>query len=337
MSDHRGVSLGRYGAPYWCAHRAGHRSRVERPAPLSLAAPRLPGSRRRAPGRAPPKRWRPPARRLVGLHPPGPELLDDFFALTPVQKLLLAQLGAAVARAGPRRPVPGRRPRRPQSGRVRAELPTPRAGCPRRCCWARPVGVPLRADSNRDARARFAELLATFLAASKRARPAAPATVGIVYPTEVAGDFGLIRLYQGWCQARGRKVVLGSPFNLRRPRRRGPGPVRAALPAVVRHYKTDWWTERLPIWADEDAYPDPEPLDGPLAWSAGPAPRRCAVVNPFAAVWPRTSAPGFLWERNEELLPRGPAGGPRPTCPQTVRLETVDPRAGSPPSRPTGC
>ncbi len=259
----------------------------------------------------------------VGLILARPELLDDFFALTPVQKLLWhssAPLWHGLARAdlflvdGPGGP-------RPVVCELNADTPS---GLPEAVLLGPASGVPPERDPNRTLEPRAVDLLARFLASVER-DPAAPATVGIVYPTEVAGDFGLIRLYQRWCEARGWKVVLGSPFNLR------PAPGgRVALFAspcdlVVRHYKTDWWTERLPIWADEEPYLDPEPLHGPLrALLAAAAAGRCAVVNPFASVLVQNKRLlAFLWEQIDGLSPAARAAV-EAHVPPTVRLEAAD-------------
>src|SRR6185295_4586894 len=104
---------------------------------------------------------------------------------------------------------------------------------------------------------------------------------------------------------RGLEVVLGSPYNLQ-PRPDG-GVALFGTPCdlIVRHYKTDWWGERLPVWDDEAPYPDPDPLAGPLAillraQLAG----RCAVVNPFAAVVPQTKkAMALMWEQQACFSP----------------------------------
>jgi hypothetical protein len=255
-----------------------------------------------------------------------PALLDDFYALTPVQKVMWASsapLWHGVARAdvflvdGPGGP-------RPVVCELNADTPS---GQPEAVLLGPATGVPPDRDPNVELGGRFGDLLAYFLESVERPDPAAPATVGIVYPTEIAGDFGLIRLYQRWCEARGWKVVLGSPFNLRAV----PGG-RVALfgnpcDLVLRHYKTDWWAERHPIWADEDPYPDPEPLHAPLqALLAACAGRRCAVVNPFGSVLAqnkRTMA--FLWERIDRLS-AGAREAVEAFVPRSVRLEAADHR-----------
>ena len=148
--------------------------------------------------------------------------------------------------------------------------------------------------------------------------------VGLVYPTEMVEDLSMIALYRGWLEARGHTVVLGAPFNLR-PAACG----RVALfdvpcDVVVRHYKTDWWGERLPVRDDEPPVADPFPLRSPLlALLEASVARRTAVVNPFGAVLTQNKrALALLWELIDRLTPRA-AHAVHRWLPFTARLETV--------------
>jgi glutathionylspermidine synthase len=120
--------------------------------------------------------------------------------------------------------------------------------------------------------------------------------------------------------------VLGSPFNLSR----APGG-RVALfdtpcDVLVRHYKTDWWSEREPARDDDEPFTDNEPLAAQLglvidAELAG----RVAVMNPFGAVViqnKRTMA--LLWEAIDRFSPESQAAI-RAFLPYTVRLESLLP------------
>jgi hypothetical protein len=254
-----------------------------------------------------------------------PDLLDDFFALTPVQKLLWqssAPLWHGLLRAdvflvdGPGGATT------PVVCELNADTPS---GQPEAVLLGPATGVPAARDPNRLLQSRFGDLLARFLDAVDRPAGAGTRTVGIVYPTEMAGDFGLIRLYQRWCRARGWQVVLGSPFNLQAAPDGGVMLFGHRCDLILRHYKTDWWGERLPIWADEDPYPDREPLHAPLAalleaCAAG----RCAVVNPFGSLLAqnkRTQA--FLWDRLPQLS-AGARAAVQAHVPFSVRLEAAD-------------
>ena len=123
-------------------------------------------------------------------------------------------------------------------------------------------------------------------------------TVGIVYPTEMTDDLSVIELYARWFEARGARVILGSPFNLQPDGGGGVAMFGVPCNVIWRHYKTDWWGERRTVWRSEDAYPDAEPLSQPLALLAGATARgRCAVVNPFGAVLTQNKRMmALLWE-----------------------------------------
>ncbi len=144
--------------------------------------------------------------------------------------------------------------------------------------------------------------------------------VGIVYPTELTEDLSMILLYREWFRARGWSVALGSPFNLRRSGR-GVALLGQPCDVIVRHYKTDWWGERLAVWHDDLAFADPRPLEAQLAAVLASA---CAVVNPFAAVVPQNKrAMALMWECMDRFSPAAQAAI-RAHVPETVRLEGID-------------
>ncbi|MBI5493413.1 MAG: glutathionylspermidine synthase family protein [Deltaproteobacteria bacterium] len=153
---------------------------------------------------------------------------------------------------------------------------------------------------------------------------ALPGTAAILYPTEITEDLSLVRLYRGWLQARGWRVLLGSPFNLQ-PGAHGSVEVFGQrVDLVLRHYKTDGWTERTPAWDNEPPFADPEPLVGALGLLLqATLDGKCAVVNPFGSVLAqnkRTMA--LLWEELARL-PAAAQDVVRAHLPLTVRLETL--------------
>jgi glutathionylspermidine synthase len=153
-----------------------------------------------------------------------------------------------------------------------------------------------------------------------------PLTIGLVYPTEITEDLAVIELYARWFEARGARVVLGSPFNLRPDGSGGVAMFGVSCSVVWRHYKTDWWGERRPVWRSEEAYADAAPLTPQLEWLLGAVARgRCAVVNPFGAVLTQNKRMmALLWEE----LARFPGWARRLVrryVPHTVRLETLAP------------
>ena len=147
-------------------------------------------------------------------------------------------------------------------------------------------------------------------------------TVGLLYPTEITEDLSMVAALRQWLTARGHRTVLGAPFNV------GLGDDgRATLLAtpcdvIVRHYKTDWFGERLPVADDEPPIADRGPLAEPLACLlAAAVERRTAIVNPFGAVLTQNKrALAFCWEQTPRFSPEAQAAIRR-WLPVTVRLE----------------
>jgi len=175
-------------------------------------------------------------------------------------------------------------------------------------------------DPNRDLEARFASLVEALAAQELEAN--APPSIGLVYPTEFTEDLSLVRLYKKWFEARGKNIVLGSPYNLTYD---GDTTLLFDTPVgvILRHYKTDWWGERESVW-DDDEVPDPEPLAEALqSLFGGMAAGRLTVVNPFGAVLPQNKrAMAFFWEHIHQFSTTAQAVIER-YIPVTQRLETM--------------
>jgi glutathionylspermidine synthase len=162
------------------------------------------------------------------------------------------------------------------------------------------------------------------LAALVEAQAGRRRTVGLLYPTELTEDLSMIALYRELFTARGWRVVLGSPYNL------GPAPggglalLGEPIDVLVRHYKTDWWGEREPVWRDAAPPNDAEPLGRPLGLVAGAVlDGTCAVINPLGAVVTQNKrAFALLWEELARL-PAWAADAVRRHVPYTARLETL--------------
>jgi len=119
--------------------------------------------------------------------------------------------------------------------------------------------------------------------------------------------------------------VLGSPYNLQPLADDGVALFGRRCDVVLRHYKTDWWGERLPVRDDEAPFPDPEPLSQALATLLGAElAGRVAVVNPFGAVLPQNKrAFAFCWEAIDRFSPAAQSII-RAAVPFTRRLEACD-------------
>ncbi|PON19557.1 hypothetical protein C2W62_02105 [Candidatus Entotheonella serta] len=233
---------------------------------------------------------------LIDLLWAHPEWLDTFFGLTPYQKLMwLSAQGRwhGIARADLFLCCAGR----VQCCEVNSDTPSGEAEAVLLNQLLHPYHPDVR-DPNR----RFASRFWHMLVASHGGRE--PRTVGAVYPTELPEDLSMIAIYRKWLEARGCRVVLGSPYNLHRCPT-GVAMFGEPLDLVIRHYKTDWWGEREVVWTDAAPYLDPAPLDGPLRiLLEGEYNGHVTVVNPFGAVVTQNKLSlALMWEKIERFSP----------------------------------
>jgi hypothetical protein len=248
----------------------------------------------------------------------NPALLSEFYHLTPCQQLMWETSGGL------------------WHGMARADLFFCEDGSIR-CCELNsdtPSGQPeavilnqmLRPahgaclDPNLRLRGRFVTVLAESHA--KRTDQALK-SVGIIYPTELSEDLAMITLFSRWLEAEGWRVVCGSPFNVRRTPR-GIEVLGEAVDLVVRHYKTDWWGERAPVWTDAPEYPDPDPLERPLqALISAEVAGEVTVVNPFGSVITQNKLSlAFFWEKQQRFSARAQSWIRR-YIPETRRLSDL--------------
>lgn len=259
------------------------------------------------------------AMRILGEEP---ALLDEFFGLTPVQKAMFAAsfpMWHGIARVDLFRTDEGL-----AMAELNCDTPTGEAEAVvlGRLSRAR---NPALTDPNDSLEPRFVRLVETMREAFV-GRDAAR-TVGIVYPTEFTEDLSLVRLYKQWLESAGYTVALGSPYNLRSLGERDPTArvFDEPVSVLLRHYKTDWWSERASAWSDEELA-DTAPLQAPLlvAFEAQAA-RKSVVINPFGAVVPQNKRMmAFFWEHIHRLsIPAQDLV--RKLVPVTSRLETVHP------------
>lgn len=254
----------------------------------------------------------------------APELLDQFFRLTPVQRLMF-ETSFPLWHGHARADVFLRHDGTPVVCEMNCDTPS---GHPEAIALNQ---IALRSRETNQAvdlvdpcselPAAIARLVAAVGGRITRARP----TVGIVYPTELTEDLALITLWRTTLEARGHRVVLGSPFNLHATADGGVALFGAPVDVIVRHYKADWWGEREPLWHDEAPYPDPKPLAAQLRLLLEAQLRgRVFVVNPFGAVLPQNKrAFAFLWEHRARFSPQGQAVIDA-YVPYTMRLEAAD-------------
>ena len=256
---------------------------------------------------------------LVGLVWQDPRLLDDYFALTPYQKLMwFAAQGRwhGIARADLFVSAEGGI----RCCEVNSDTPSGEAEAVLLNRLLHPYHDGVQ-DPNRSLPAAFWRMLV----ASHGGR--APRTIGIVYPTEMTEDLSMIAVYREWLEARGCRVVLGSPFNLH-DCGTGVGMFGEAVDLLIRHYKTDWWGERQVVWSDAEPYPDDEPLSGPLQLLlAAEYGGRVSVVNPFGTVVSQNKlSMAFMWEERRRFSAAAQRWIAR-YIPETYRMTRMAPDA----------
>jgi glutathionylspermidine synthase len=185
-------------------------------------------------------------------------------------------------------------------------------------------GLGLR-DPNRDVEERFWEMLVAS-DRSTRGEVARPERIGILYPTDQPEDLSLVALYRSWFEKRGCRVVLGSPYNLGLASNGCVTLIDEPIDLLVRHYKTDWWGEREVIWSNQEAYPDPDPLERELSLLlAAERAGRVTVVNPFGAIVAQNKLSlAFIWEHRASFSPES-RQWIEDYLPETHRLIDLDP------------
>ena len=266
--------------------------------------------------------------RALGAHP---ELLDTFLCLTPVQRLMweaARPLWHGYARTDVFRTTDGRL----AVCEINADTPT---GQPEAVAAGRLAAEdhPGLFDPNAGLEARFAAMVRGAILAGVDARwleaeaaGDAPPCAGIVYATEFTEDLSVIQLMQLWLERMGLRTVLGSPWNVGRDTAGRPTLMGQPCVLFLRHYKTDWWSERIPVWLDGEPYEDARPFAAQLeVLLRAQLERRAVVLNPFGAVVAQNKRLfALMWERMD-LLPAEAARTVEQYVPETVRLDAMHP------------
>lgn len=234
-----------------------------------------------------------------------PELLDEFFGLTPFQKAMWLASGGrwhGIARVDLFLCTDGKL----RACEMNSDTPSGEA----EAVLLNQLLHPFHSDTT-DPNTNFPEQFWQMLVASCDAtlsaignpQPATrnPQSVAIIYPTDLPEDLSMIAIYKQWLEERGCRVTLGSPFNLSLDKQGRVTVIGQPVDLILRHYKTDWWGEREIVWTNQAEFPDPDPLDRELlllleAENEG----RVTVVNPFGSVITQNKlAMALMWERQE--------------------------------------
>ncbi|MCX6156235.1 MAG: glutathionylspermidine synthase family protein [Candidatus Kapabacteria bacterium] len=148
-------------------------------------------------------------------------------------------------------------------------------------------------------------------------------TIGIVYPTEMTEDLSMIKIYEKWLTDANYKVIIGAPFNLMK-KGNHLTLFDNEIDILLRHYKTDWWTERESPWSDFE-YTDSYPLDLEInAVLNAYANRTLNVINPFGSVLTQNKFSMSLFYDYFDLFSNKSQNIIRKYVPETRRLIDID-------------
>jgi len=158
--------------------------------------------------------------------------------------------------------------------------------------------------------------------------PSSVPAIALVYPTDIPEDQGMLMLYQEWLEEAGFRVLAGSPSNLGREDNGRATMFGTEIDVLFRHYKTDWWCERINVWKDAREIPDSSPLLGELANVLGPMVEgRLAVVNPFGAIVTQNKLSLAFFHENLDLFSPQSQETIRRYIPPTRRLSACEVKA----------
>ncbi|MFT4703761.1 MAG: glutathionylspermidine synthase [Bradymonadia bacterium] len=148
-------------------------------------------------------------------------------------------------------------------------------------------------------------------------------TIGIVYPTDLPEDMALVYLYKNVFEEMGCEVVLGSPFNLQRLPGGRIGMFDKEIDVVWRHYKTDWWGEREVAHTASPELMDVEPLEQTLWLLTAEDAGEVIVLNPFGSMVAQDKRSlSFFWEHMDRFS-EASKKTIRAHIPETYRFETI--------------
>ncbi|MCS6988668.1 MAG: glutathionylspermidine synthase family protein [Chloroherpetonaceae bacterium] len=254
----------------------------------------------------------------------APTLLDDFFHLTPFQKLMWFSSGGmwhVIARLDAFLTSDGRI----QICEMNSDTPSGEAE-------AVLLNELLQQENLTNPNADFERAFcdAVFECYRRNASQIKPnPTIAIVYPTDLPEDLSMIELYRRWFEKRGSEVVLGAPQNLRGTKQGSVALFGREVDILIRHYKTDWWGERESAWLDGEAFLDPDPLSTELLWLIEAERKgKLCLVNPFGAVLTQNKLSlAFLWAHLDKFSAEN-QNAIRAHIPKSLRLcDVADARA----------
>lgn len=253
-----------------------------------------------------------------------PELLDEFYELTPYQKAMwlesegrwhgIARIDLFLCTDGTIK-----------SCEMNSDTPSGEAEAVLLNELLHPFHPDTR-NPNVDLPERFWQMLVKSDRATGRQNAGARLqSVAIIYPTDLPEDLSMIAMYRQWLEARDCRVVIGSPYNLNRDAEGRVTVLGNQVDLIVRHYKTDWWGEREIIWTNQQPFLDADPLHRELMLLlAAEYEHQVTVVNPFGSVLTQNKlSMALMWER-QDLFSTQAQTWIQTYIPETRRLRSFD-------------
>lgn len=253
-----------------------------------------------------------------------PELLDEFYDLTPYQKAMWLESEGrwhGIARVDLFLCTDGTI----KSCEMNSDTPSGEAEAVLLNELLHPYH-PGTGNPNAELPERFWQMLvASYQARLDDPRGTVPQSVSIIYPTDLPEDLSMIALYRQWLEAHGCTVIIGSPYNLNRDVHGNVTVLGQPVDLIVRHYKTDWWGEREVIWTNQQPFLDADPLERELLLLLqAEYEKKVTVINPFGSVLTQNKlSMALMWER-QELFSSPAQAWIREYIPETRRLTTMD-------------
>jgi glutathionylspermidine synthase len=253
-----------------------------------------------------------------------PELLDEFYALTPYQKAMWLESEGrwhGIARVDLFLCTDGTI----KSCEMNSDTPSGEAEAVLLNALLHPFHPGTR-NPNVELPERFWQMLVkSDRATGRQDNGARPKTVAIIYPTDLPEDLSMIAMYRQWLESRDCRVLIGSPYNLNRDADGNATVLGERVDLIIRHYKTDWWGEREIIWSNQQPFLDAEPLHRELTQLlAAEYENKVTVVNPFGSVLTQNKlSMALMWERQELFSPQA-QDWIREYIPETRRLIMLD-------------
>jgi glutathionylspermidine synthase len=150
-------------------------------------------------------------------------------------------------------------------------------------------------------------------------------TVGILFPTDIPEDMGMIFMLKQWIEESGKHVVLGQPQNIELNSDDRVMMFGQPIDIIIRHFKTDWWAESTNRRYTGSTPTKSRTLYKPLANIAHAlSKQKVAVINPFSTILTQNKfCMAFMYEYLH-LFSTDVQSSIKRYIPYTIRANSID-------------